>query len=80
MKSVEDILERNSRVELDKAWESSYTRRGIIAILTYSIASVWLMKIGNDAPLLNALVPVGGYIFSTLSLPIVKRWWIKKRM
>ena len=78
MQSVEDILKRNSRVESDKAWETSYTRRIIIAALTYAIAATWLIKIGNEAPFLNALVPFGGYIFSTLSLPFVKRWWIKK--
>lgn len=78
MKSVEDILKRNSRVELDKAWETSWTRRGIIAVLTYVVASMWLIKVGNDAPFLNAFVPFGGYIFSTFSLPFVKEWWIKK--
>jgi len=31
MKSFDDILNRNHRVELDKAWEVSYTRRAIIA-------------------------------------------------
>lgn len=79
MKSIEDILARNTRVELDKAWEVSYTRRGIIAITTYLVAAAFLKLIGNDAYLINALVPMGGYLFSTLSLPIVKTWWIKNR-
>ena len=78
MKSIEDVLQRNRRVEADKAWETSFTRRGIIALLTYLVASIWLIKIGNDAPFLNALIPFGGYLFSTLSLPIVKKWWIKR--
>jgi hypothetical protein len=76
MESISDILKRNSRVENEKAWETSKIRRGIIAFLTYLTASVFLKLIGNDAPLVNALVPTGGYIFSTLSLPFVKRWWI----
>lgn len=78
MKSIEDILKRNARVELDKAWETSKTRRGIIAVMTYLIAAAFLKLIGNDAYLVNALVPTGGYLFSTLSLPIVKTWWIQK--
>lgn len=78
MQSVEDILKRNARVEGDKAWETSRTRRAIIAFLTYLTASVFLKLIGNDAPFINALVPFGGYLFSTLSLPIVKDWWIKR--
>ena len=78
MQSVEEILKRNSRVETDKAWETSKTRRAVIAFLTYLTASVFLKLIGNDAPFLNALVPFGGYLFSTISLPFVRSWWINK--
>lgn len=76
MKSIEDILKRNARVEIDKAWETSKTRRGIIAFITYLTAATFLKLIGNDAPLINAFVPVGGYLLSTLSLPFVKSWWV----
>jgi hypothetical protein len=79
MKSIEDILVRNARVELDKAWETSYTRRGIIAVSTYLVAAAFLKLIGNDAYVINALVPTGGYLFSTLSLPVVKTWWIQNK-
>lgn len=75
---VRDIQERNKRVELDKAWETSLTRRAIIAGLTYVVAVTWLFIIENDQPFLNALVPFGGYLFSTWSLPFVKRWWVRK--
>lgn len=78
MKSVEDILTRNARVEADKAWETSKTRRAVIAAITYFIASVFMYRIGVPDPLLNALVPTGGYLLSTLSLPLVKGWWLKK--
>ena len=76
MQSIEDIIKRNHRVENDKAWETSKIRRAIIAFLTYLTASVFLKLIGNDAPFINALVPFGGYLFSTISLPFVKKWWI----
>ena len=78
MHSVEDIMSRNHRVEMEKAWETSKTRRGIIACMTYVVAAVFMKHIGIDGYLLSAFVPTGGYIFSTLSLPIVKKEWMKK--
>lgn len=71
------IQERNKRVEQDKAWEVSWTRRLFIVVATYIIAVVWLMLIKDTYPLLKACVPAGGYLLSTLSLPIIKRWWKK---
>ncbi|MFH1316736.1 MAG: hypothetical protein ABII01_04405 [Candidatus Woesearchaeota archaeon] len=71
------IQDRNRRVEADKAWETSFTRRGIIAIITYFIAVWFLWTIGNNKPWLNALVPTIGFILSTLSLPFIKKWWVK---
>jgi len=79
MKSFDDILNRNHRVELDKAWEGSKTRRAIVASVTYIVAAAFMKTIGVDAFLLNALIPTGGYILSTLSLSIVKDWWIENQ-
>lgn len=79
MDHISQIIERNQRVELDKAWETSKTRRSLIAVTTYVVATVWLFVIGNESPYLNALVPCGGYLFSTLSFPFVKRWWILRQ-
>ncbi|MFH1053135.1 MAG: hypothetical protein V1740_01845 [Candidatus Woesearchaeota archaeon] len=75
---IKTIEERNKRVEADKAWEISLTRRIIIAVITYLIAVWFLWRIGNDKPWLNALVPTVGFVLSTLSLPYIKRWWIKR--
>lgn len=72
------IQERNRRVELDKAWETSWTRRLFIAALTYAIAGLWLVLIHEVYPWAKAFVPVAGYLLSTLSLPVIKRWWSKK--
>lgn len=74
-KEIEAIKERNQRVEIDKAWEVSWTRRLFIAAVTYIIASVWLVLIHDTDPFLKALIPTVGYILSTLSLPIIKKWW-----
>jgi hypothetical protein len=78
MQSVNQILERNARVEADKAWETSLTRRGVIATITYFVAVFFMWRIGVTEPFLNAVVPTGGYLLSTLSLGVVKRWWLKK--
>ncbi len=75
---LQSIQERNRRVEQDKAWETSKTRRGLIAGITYFVAALFMYRIGVDAPLTAALVPTGGYVLSTLSLSIVKQWWMAK--
>jgi len=79
MQSIQDILERNSRVELDKAWETSLTRRVVIATITYAVAALFMYRIGADSFLLNACIPTGGYLLSTLSLPWIKRLWLTHR-
>ena len=76
VKDVEEIKKRNNRVELDKAWETSWTRRIFIGAMTFIIASIWLKIIDGENIFLKALIPTGGYILSTLSLPAIKRIWI----
>lgn len=82
-KEIQAIRERNQRVEIDKAWETSWTRRIFIALVTYIIAGVWLVLIHDTYPWLKAFVPTAGYVLSTLSIPFVKKWWgrslVKKR-
>ncbi len=78
METLEQITERNRRVELDKAWETSNTRRALIASMTYAVATYFMYRIGVNDPFLNALVPTGGYLLSTLTLPAVKREWLKR--
>lgn len=75
---IESIQERNKRVEADKAWETSRTRKLIIAIATYIIAVVVTYLLGVERYLLNALIPVIGYLLSTLSLGAVKSYWVKR--
>ena len=71
-----EIKQRNQRVEQEKAWERSWTRRVFISAVTYIVASIWLLMIHDSLPLLKALVPVAGYVLSTLSLLPLKKWWI----
>jgi hypothetical protein len=75
-KEIQELKERNKRVELDKAWEVSWARRVLIILLTYIVAVVWLLLIKEKNSLLKAVVPVVGYILSTLSIPLLKKSWI----
>ena len=40
-KEIEAIKERNKRVELDKKWETSGTRKICIGILTYIVVIIY---------------------------------------
>lgn len=75
---LNDLLARNARVEADKAWETSWTRKLIITALTYVIVMLYLTMLGMERVYLHALVPAGGYFLSTLSLPLFKKIWIEK--
>ncbi|MFA6353532.1 MAG: hypothetical protein WCW93_01215 [Candidatus Paceibacterota bacterium] len=74
---IQNLKERNKRVEIDKAWEGSWTRRFTIMILTFVIASIWLLVIKESRVLLKAMVPTLGYLLSTLSIPQIKKIWAK---
>ncbi len=76
-KRLEAIEERNERVEQDKAWETSLTRRATITVSTYIVVASYLIVIGNDKPLFNALVPATGYLLSTLVLGKIRGLWQK---
>ena len=74
------IEKRNKKVELDKAWEVSWTRRIIIAITTYLIIVLFFIVAKLPKPLINPLVPTAGFILSTLSLSFFKKLWIKNKI
>ena len=73
------IKERNKKVEMDKAWETSWTRRIFIMILTYIVVVIYSYVIKeNSSIFLSSLVPVIGFALSTLSLKVVRNIWKKK--
>lgn len=82
MPSIEERLAsietRNLRVEADKAWEKSLTRRAFLALITWLAAAFTLALMGSPEPGFLALVPVLGYIISTLSLTYLRRFWMEK--
>ncbi len=80
-KEVEGIEERNKRVELDKKWETSATRKICIAILTYIVVIIYSVLISKtNNVFLSSLVPVIGFTLSTLSLSAVRKIWEKKNV
>ena len=77
---IKKIKERNKRVELDKAWETSYTRRIFICILTYIVVILYSYSIKNsDNIFLSSLVPVIVFSLSTLSLKGIRVIWQKNK-
>ena len=73
------IEARNRRVEVEKAWETSWVRIGSIVLGTYIAATILLWIIGVANPYLGSLVPALGFLLSTQSLPALKRWWMHQR-
>ena len=77
-KEIESIKVRNKRVELDKRWETSYTRKLCICFLTYIVVLVYSFMINKlNNIFLSSLVPVIGFFLSTLSLKIIRKIWEK---
>ncbi len=76
---VDKIKQRNKRVELDKAWEVSWTRRLILVILTYLVIVIFFYSAGLSNPWINSIVPALAFVISTLTLPFFKKLWIKNK-
>lgn len=73
---IKNIQNRNRRVEIDKKWETSLTRRLCIMILTYIIIVIYSYLIRNNNNIfLSSIVPVIGYLLSTLSLKLIRKIW-----
>ena len=77
-KEITEIKKRNKKVEGDKAWETSWTRRILLMVFTYLAVRLYLWIIGISNPWLNAIVPAFGFMLSTLTLPFFKRVWLKR--
>lgn len=82
---VELLKMRNSRVERDKAWETSLTRKGLIVVSTYfvmvsifSIIEYTSNKNISYHPFVNAIIPTTGFYLSTLAFGCIKNCWENK--
>lgn len=74
---INTIKVRNKRVETEKAWETSWTRRILISIFTYLVIALFFLFAGVINPFINAMVPALAFILSTLSIPYFKELWLK---
>lgn len=75
-KELEEIKARNKRVESDKAWETSWTRRFLILVLTYCVIVIFFLVTKLPDPFANAVVPSVAFVLSTLTVPLFKTWWL----
>lgn len=71
------IEQRNRKVESDKSWETSFTRRGLLILFTYLSIGTYMNFIQIPNPWLNAIVPAVAFFLSTLTLPFFKNLWQK---
>lgn len=77
---IEKLEARNKRVENDKGWETSWTRKLGIMGLTYIVVVTYLIHVvESQKPLIDGLVPVLGFLLSTLTLSALKSYWISRR-
>lgn len=80
-KELLEIKKRNKKVELDKKWETSLTRKLCIAVLTYIVVIIYSVLINKtNNVFLSSLVPVIGFTLSTLSLKAIRKVWEKKNV
>lgn len=77
---IEKIKQRNAKVELDKKWETSGTRKICICILTYIVVIIYSYLINKISNIfLSSLVPVIGFTLSTVSLNFIRKQWEKRK-
>ncbi|PIS15831.1 hypothetical protein COT62_01625 [Candidatus Roizmanbacteria bacterium CG09_land_8_20_14_0_10_41_9] len=74
---IKQIKQRNERVEIDKAWETSLTRKILLIAFTYLAIGLYMNAVSIPNPWLNAVVPSVGFLLSTLTLSYFKEYWRK---
>ena len=76
---IAEIQARNARVEKDKAWETSWFRKILIAVLTYAVIVIFFFFAELPKPFINAIVPAIAFLLSTMSVSVFKKWWLGRR-
>jgi len=74
---IQKIEDRNDKVEGDKAWEISWTRKILLMFFTYLAIGAYLWVINVKRPWLNAIVPAVAFMISNLTMPFFKRVWLR---
>ena len=76
-KEIELIKQRNQRVEANKAWETSLSRKVAIAGVTYIAIALFLLMTNFDKPWEGAIVPAIGFLLANMTIPFFKDLWLK---
>lgn len=76
---IDALKARNARVEADKAWELSWTRKLLVLVLTYIVIVIFCLVSGLPSPFANAIVPSVAFLLSTMTVPFFKKWWMGRR-
>lgn len=74
---IDNLKDRNKRVEAEKAWETSWQRKISILIITYILMSLIFFTLENPHPLTNAIIPTLGYFLSTLTFWVLQKQFLK---
>ena len=76
---IEKLKARNMRVEAEKAWETSIARKILVAVLTYIVITLFFLVADFQKPFINAIVPTLGFLLSTLSVSVYKKFWLARK-
>lgn len=74
---IQKIKERNKRVEADKAWEVSWSRKVVIAGVTYTAIALFLLATNFENPWEGAIIPTLGFLLANMTIPFFKNLWLK---
>ena len=77
-KEIGKVKVRNKRVEADKAWETSFTRRVLVTVLTYFVIVLFFYFAELPKPFVNSIVPALAFLLSTVTLSFFKKMWMKR--
>ncbi|OGC57695.1 hypothetical protein A3H26_03910 [candidate division WWE3 bacterium RIFCSPLOWO2_12_FULL_36_10] len=70
------IKERNKKVESDKAWETSWSRKILISVATYFLVLLFFLILRVQNPWQNALIPTIAYFISSSTMSFAKKIWV----
>lgn len=63
--------------ELQKKWEMSKVRLLILSATTYVVIAFFMYLFEIEDPLVNAIIPGSAYILSTISVPFIRKVWVR---
>ena len=77
-KEIAKVKVRNKRVEADKAWETSFTRKILVTVFTYFVIVLFFYFAELPKPFVNSIVPALAFLLSTVTLSFFKKMWMEK--